>query len=69
MGEYGRTVGETSGAAGGGGGGGRSSDPFDAVMGAASDLFDQLAALPIEIVVVIVAAVIIGGFAMSLRTS
>ena len=67
MGEYGRTVGETSGAVGGGGGG--SSDPFDAVMGAVSDVFDQLAALPMEIVVVFVAAVIIGGFVLSLRTS
>ena len=67
MGEYGRTVGETSGAVGGGGGG--SSDPFGAVMDVASDLLDQIAALPMEVVVVFVAAVIIGGVVMSLRTS
>jgi hypothetical protein len=68
MGEYGRTVGETSGAVGGGGGGG-SSDPFGAVMSKVSDLFDQIFALPTEIVVVFAAVVIIGGVLMSLRTA
>ena len=68
MGEYGRTVGETSGAVGGGGRGG-SSDPFDAVMGTLSDVFDQILALPTEVVVLLVAVVIIGGFLMSLRTA
>ena len=67
MGEYGMTVGETSGAVGGGGGG--SSDPFGALMGAVSDVFDQIAALPTEVVVVLVAAVIVGGVVMSLRTA
>ena len=68
MGEYGRIVGESSGAVGGRGGSG-SSDLGGDVMGALSDLVDQVATLPIEVLVVIIAVVLVGGLAMSWRTS
>ena len=68
MGEYGRIVGESSGAVGGRSGSG-SSDLGGDVMGAFSDLVDQVAALPIEVLVVVIAVVLVGGLAMSLRTS
>ena len=67
MGEYGRIVGESSGAVGGGSGG--SSDLGGDVMGAFSDLLDQVATLPAEVLILIVAAVMVGGFAMTLRRS
>jgi len=68
MGEYGRVVGESSGAVGGIGDGG-SSDLGGDVMGALSDLVDQVVTLPTEIMVVVIAVVVVGGLAMSWRTS
>jgi hypothetical protein len=38
-------------------------------MGAFSDLIDQVATLPAEMLILIVAAVMVGGFAMTLRRS
>jgi len=68
MGEYGRIVGEGSGAVGGG----RGSDSTDEggdVMGVFSNLLDQIGALPVEVFVVLAAVVMIGGVVMSLRPS
>jgi len=67
MGEYGRTVGETTGVAGGGGN--SSTDLGGDAMGVFSDLLDQIGALPVEIFVVLAAVVMIGGVVMSLRPS
>jgi hypothetical protein len=67
MGEYGRVVGETSGTVGGSGG--RSTDLGGDVMRVFSDLFDQVAALPTELVIVAVAVVFIGGIVLTLRPS
>lgn len=71
MGEYGRIVGETSGSVGGGGSsaGGGSADLGGDAMSALSGLLDQVAALPVEVMVVIAAVVMVGGIAMSLRPS
>jgi hypothetical protein len=68
MGEYGRVVGETSGTVGGGSGRG-SSDLGGDVMGVFSDLLDQVATLPMEVMAVIVGVMIVGGFIVSMRTS
>lgn len=71
MGEYGRIVGEGSGAVSGGGSskGGGSGDLGSEAMGAFSDLVDQVGALPAELVIVVVAVVLISGIFMSLRPS
>ena len=68
MGEYGRIVGESSGAVGGGRDSG-STDVGGDVMGVFADLLDQIAALPVEVLVVLAAVVMIGGVVMSLRPS
>ena len=56
MGEYGRVVGETSGAGGGRGGGG---DLGGDIMNAITGAFDQVAALPTELLVVVAAILVI----------
>jgi hypothetical protein len=58
MGEYGRIVGQSSGASGGGGGG---TDLTGQVMGAISDAVDQVASLPPEMLVGIAVVVLIVG--------
>ena len=68
MGEYGRVVGESSGKVGGIGDGGRSDMGGD-VMGALSDLVNQIVTMPPEIIVLLVAAVMVGGVAMTWRAS
>ena len=65
--EYGGIVRE-----GGGAGGGRGGPGFDVggnVMDFFSDLVERIAALPPEVLLVAVAAVLIGGLVISLRTS
>lgn len=57
MGEYGRIVG----GGGGSGRGGGSGDLTVDVMATVQDIIDQIAALPPEMLIVIVAAVMIGG--------
>jgi hypothetical protein len=59
MGEYGRIVGESSGAGGGGGGG--SSDITGQVMSAIADIADQIVALPPEVLVGMLVVALIGG--------
>jgi hypothetical protein len=67
MGEYGRIVGESTGAAGGGGGG--SFDPVGMVMDWVSGAIEAIGSLPTEILVILMAAVVIGGFVMAWRPS
>jgi hypothetical protein len=68
MGEYGRIVGETSGAAGGSGGGG-SKDFGGDIMSALSDAVDQIAELPTEVLLLFIGIVLIGGLVITLRPS
>ena len=65
MGEYGRTVGQSTGTAGGGGG---SFDVGRELTGVLSDLADRIAALPPEVLLVI-GLVVLGGLVMTLRTA
>ena len=65
MGEYGRVVGETSGAGGGRGGGG--GDLGGDIMNAITGAFDQVTALPTELLVVVAAVLVIGGAIIALR--
>ena len=68
MGEYGRTVGQSSGIAGGGDGSGDFNVSGDDVFDAFSGLIDGVAALPAEILIVAAAILIIGGLVFSFRT-
>lgn len=55
---------------GGGGGGGGGSGSFDvggAVMDTVTDLFERVAALPPEMLVLVVAAMMIGGLVLQRR--
>ncbi|CAN5851441.1 hypothetical protein BH23CHL8_BH23CHL8_10510 [soil metagenome] len=63
MGEYGGVVGQGSSAGGGGFG-----DVGKAVTGSLSDVITRIAALPPEILLVAVAAILIGGLLVLRRT-
>jgi hypothetical protein len=65
MGEYGRVVGETSGATGGGGGGSR--DFGGDIMSAVSDAVDQVIALPPEMLLLAIAIIVVGGLFITFR--
>lgn len=58
MGEYGRVVGQSSGGSGRSGG---SSDLTGQVMAAVTDAFEQIAALPPEMLIGAAVAIMIGG--------
>lgn len=64
MGEYGRIVGEGSGRGGRGGGPG---DVTGDIMAAVQDAIDQVAALPPEVLLVLVAAIAVGGMLLLRR--
>ena len=64
--EYGGVTRQGSGGSGSGGGGG-SFDVGGAVMDTITDLFDRAAALPPEILVLFVAALMIGGLVLQRR--
>jgi len=63
--EYGGVVRQGSGASAGGG----SLDVGDDVIGAFSDLFERVAALPPEILLLIAGVLVVGWFAMYRRTA
>lgn len=66
--EYGGTVRQGSGAGGGRGGTG-SFDVGGDIIEWLSDMFDRVASLPPEVLVLLVVAIMVGGFVMSTRTS
>lgn len=68
MGEYGAVVGQSTGAVAGAGGG-RSSGLVGDIMDMASGLLDGLTAVPLELMVVVVAVIVGGSFVLSLRSS
>ena len=65
--EYGRTTGQSTGATGGGGG--SFSISGDDIISVFKDLIDQVASLPVEVMVLGVGAIIAGGVFMTLRAS
>ena len=67
MAEYGAVVSQNSGAVTSGAGS-RSFDLGREAMGVVSDLVDRIASLPPEVLVVMAAIVLVGGFMMTRRT-